>query len=125
MKKIPLLLSFLMISSAAFAKITIEKNQLYIETNSVKAPLLVVNQMLKEKSISNLKTYEKGNIHLVSFAKKDGAVKLYSVDEKGFIYDIAPFSSYSVSSTDEKGRFEFAEIPNRKYTISPKGFYLY
>lgn len=125
MKNVCLMLSFLITTSSAFAKITIKDKKIFIEDKSTSTPLLAVNDMLKDKSISKLKTYDDGKIHLISFAKKDGPVKLYSVDEKGFIYDIAPFSGYTVTKINDKGQFEFAEVPNRKYTVSSKGFYLY
>ena len=125
MKKILFFVFIFIFSFSAWTKISIKNHQLFIDTFSESAPLFLVNNMLKNQLISNLKLYENGNIHLISFSKKGGEVKIYSVDEKGYIYDIAPFSKYSISLTDKQGKFEFAEIPGRKYSISPKGFFLY
>lgn len=125
MKKTFLFVFLFIFSLPVFAKISIDNHQLFIDSSSGNVPLFLVNDMLKHQLISNLKLYEKGNIHLISFSKKGGEVKLYSVDEKGYVYDIAPFSKYSISSTDKEGKFEFKEVPGKKYSITPKGFFLY
>lgn len=96
-----------------------------MDDSSSSFPLTLVNNMLKQQLISKVKIYEDGNIHLISFSKKGEKVKIYSVDEKGFIYDISPFSKYSISSTNKQGQFEFSEEPGRKYTVNPEGFFLY
>lgn len=121
MKKTFLFVFLFIFSLPVFSKISVNNHQLFIDN----VPLFLVNSMLKQQLISKLKLYENGRIHLISFSKKGGEVKLYSVDEKGYIYDIAPFSKYSISSTDKEGQFEFTEVPGKKYTITPKGFYLY
>ena len=115
----------LVLSTSAFARIVKEKNRLFVETRQSKTPIHMVNTMLKDKSISKLKTYEDGKIHVISFSKHDGPVKLYSVDEKGYIYSIEPFSNYSISKVDNNGRFQFNEVPNRKYVVDAKGYFLY
>lgn len=109
----------------AWAKISIKDHQLFMDDSSSSFPLTLVNNMLKQQLISKVKIYEDGNIHLISFSKKGEKVKIYSVDEKGFIYDISPFSKYSISSTNKQGQFEFSEEPGRKYTVNPEGFFLY
>ena len=113
----------LFFSTFAQAKIIISKNLYYIENKSGNVPLLSVNTMVNEKTISKTVIY--GSAHLISFAVKNGPVKLYSIDEKGFTYSLEPFASYTVSSTDENGKFQFKEVPGRKYFIDAKGFFLY
>lgn len=115
----------LVLSTSAFAKIVKEKDRLFVETRNSKTPIHMVNQLIKEKKISKLKTYENGKVHVLSFSKHDGPVKLYSVDEKGYIYSIEPFSNYSISHVDDNGKFQFNEVPNRKYVVDAKGFFLY
>lgn len=115
----------LIFSTSAFAKIVKEKNRLFVESKNSKTPIHMVNTLLKEKKISKLKTYNNGKVHVISFAKHDGPEKLYSVDEKGYIYSIEPFSNYSISNVDENGKFQFKEVPNRKYIVDAKGFFLY
>jgi hypothetical protein len=125
MKKTFLFVFLFILSLPVFAKISIDNHQLFIDSSSGNVPLFLVNNMLKDQLISKLKLYENGQIHLISFSKKGGEVRLYSVDEKGYIYDIAPFSKYSIRATDKDGKFEFAEVPGRKYSVTPKGLYLY
>lgn len=114
----------LVLSTSAFARIVKEKNRLFIETNTSKSPITMVNEMIKNNTISKLKMYDSGKVHLLSFSKHDGPTKLYSVDERGYIYSIEPFSNYEVSNVDN-GKFQFKEVPNRKYVVDAKGFFLY
>lgn len=126
MKNLMTLLSLsVFFSTSAFAKIIVNKNLLYIQTSTEVAPLTTVNDLIKQNSISNLKMYGNGSAHIISYAIKKDVVKLYSVDEKGFTYAIEPFSSYNVSNTDEQGKFQFNEIPGRKFVVDSKGFFLY
>lgn len=114
----------LVLSTSAFARIVKEKNRLFIETNTSKSPITMVNDLVKNKTISKLKMYDNGKVHLLSFAKHNGPTKLYSVDEKGYIYSIEPFSNYEVSSVND-GKFQFKEVPNRRYIVDAKGYFLY
>ncbi len=114
----------LVLSTSAFAKIVKEKNRLFIETSTSKSPIHMVNSMIEKKAISKLKMYDSGKVHLLSFSKHNGPTRLYSVDEKGYIYSIEPFSNYEVSNV-ENGKFQFKEVPNRKYVVDAKGFFLY
>lgn len=84
-----------------------------------------VNDMIQKNTISNIKTYGDGNANLISFSENKGPVKLYSVDHKGFIYSIKPFSNYTVSDVDADGKFKFTEVPNRRYVVDAKGFFFY
>jgi hypothetical protein len=126
MKNLITLLSLsVFFSTSVFAKIVVDKNLLYIQTSTETVPLSTVNDMIKQNAISNLKMYGNGSAHIISYAVKKDVVKLYSVDEKGFTYAIEPFSSYNVSNTDEEGKFQFNEIPGRKFIVDPKGFFIY
>lgn len=110
-------------STSAFAKIVMKKNQYFIETKRHATPLSLVNELVKKDQITRVKVY--GNAHLISYATKEGPVKLYSVDEKGFTYAIEPFSTYSVSNIEKNGKFQFNEVPGRKYVVDAKGFFIH
>ena len=126
MPKTLTLVSFMvLVSTSAFAKIVTEKGQFYIESKQGKSALLNVNELIKKKAVSKVKMYGEGKANIISFAKNDGPETLYSVDEKGFIYAIKPFSSYSVSHVDADGKFQFKEVPKRKYVVDSKGFFFY
>ncbi|MBA2403822.1 MAG: hypothetical protein H0V66_03545 [Bdellovibrionales bacterium] len=126
MKKLVTFLALsLVLMSSAFAKIVLVKNQYFINSRAGEVPMSLVNTMIKNNTITNINLYGNGNVHLISYSTKNGPVKLYSVDEKGFTYAIEPFSSYSVSSTEPNGKFSFNEVPGRKYTVNSKGFFLY
>lgn len=115
--------SSLLLSQIAFAKITTAKDNYFIQTSQGDIPIILVNTMIKEKKISAIMLY--GDANLISYATKDGVVKLYSVDAKGFTYSIEPFASYNVTSTELDGKFQFKEKPDRKYFVDAKGFFLY
>lgn len=125
MKAVLMILALSLLTSSSFAKIISTDDKFFITTKDGQIPLSSVNDMLKSKTISKIKLYGDGSAHIISFAKKKGPMKLYSVDEKGFIYSIKPFSEYSVTKVDENGKFSFQEDPKRKYTVSPKGFFFY
>ena len=124
MKKFFIFVLLNLISLSLFAAITSEKGKYYITSKNGKAPLLKVNELLSNKKIKNVKIYDNGRINAISF-KNGKERKLYSVDSKGFIYSIAPFSKYDISKVHTNGKFEFKQIPNRKYTVNEKGFFLY
>lgn len=111
------------LSTSAFAAIVSSKGQYFIETKSGVQPLMAVNEMIQKNTISNIKTY--GSANLISFSEKKGPVTLYSIDHKGFIYSIKPFSGYTVSDVDAEGKFKFSEVPNRQYVVDAKGYYFY
>lgn len=115
----------LLISTSALAKIVSDNGQYFVETKDGKKPLMNVNDMIKKKTISKVKIYGDGKVNLISFAKDDGPMQLHSVDEKGFIYNIEPFSKYEVTEVFSDGKFTFKEAPNRKYTVNSKGLFLY
>ena len=124
MKKwiLPLLV---LMTSSAFANIVSSKGEYFVETKNGKNPIMNVNEMVKNETISKIQTYGEGKVHMISFSKENGPVMLYSVDEKGFIYSIKPYSAYTVSSVDKDGKVSFKEVPKRKFSVDAKGFFLY
>lgn len=110
---------------AVQAKIIQQNDEFAIETKKGVAPIFMVNKLIRENSISRIKVYGNGNVHLLSFAKNGESEMLYSVDEKGFIYSIKPFSSYTVSKVEADGMFQFEEKPGIKYKITSSGFFLH
>ena len=122
-KTLTLLALSTVLTSSAFAAVVSSKGQYFIETNNGVQPIMTVNDMIEKNTISNIKTY--GNANLISFSAKKGPVTLYSIDHKGFIYSIKPFSSYTVNEVDSDGKIKFSEVPNRKYVVDAKGFYFY
>lgn len=115
----------LMLSTSAFAKIVTNDGQFFIKTKKGTHPIMSVNELIEKKEISQIKMYGKGNVHVLSFATKKGPEKLYSVDQKGFIYSIKPFSDYSISKVDANGKFQFKQVPKRNYVVDAKGFFFY
>lgn len=107
------------------SKIVTHNGEFFIVTQQQRVPIFLINQLVEKGQISRVKLYGAGNAHLISFSKDtDKKEKLYSVDEKGFIYSISPFSDYSVTEVDDYGKFKFREIQNKKFFISNKGFFL-
>lgn len=106
-------------------KIVTHNGEFFIVSNHQRVPIFLVNQLVEKGEISRVKLYGAGNAHLISFSKdSDKKEKLYSVDEKGFIYSINPFVDYSVTEVDDQGKFKFREVQNKKFFISDKGFFL-
>ena len=120
-----LFIFLLLTSTNSFARIVHTKDKLFMEQNGDRIPIDSVNNLIREKKISKIRLYGEGKVHLISFAKKDDKEKLYSVDEKGFIYSLDPFTNYHVKAIHEDGRVSFKEVPDKKYRISSKGFFLY
>lgn len=112
-------------STASFGRIVHSKDKLFLEQNGERIPIETVNQLVKDKTISKIRLYGEGKVHLISFAKKGDAEKLYSVDDKGFIYSLSPFTNYKVKDIDGEGKISFQEAPGKKYRISSKGFFFY
>jgi hypothetical protein len=121
-------LSFLfclsLLTPAAFAKIAVKGDKVFIESKGERTPLMMVNSMIKKKEISKLKLYGSGAANVISFAKKGEDEKLYSVDRNGFIYAIEPFSNYEVNQVDSDGLVQFKEVPGKSYRITSKGFFI-
>jgi len=107
------------------SKIVNQNGEFFVVNNQERIPIFIVNQLIEKGELSRIKLYGAGSAHLISFKKNnDKEEKLYSVDEKGFIYSISPFTDYSVTDVDELGNFKFRETQNKKFFINPKGFFL-
>ena len=118
-------MSFLL-SSSVMGKVVINKDQLFLETKGGgRTPISNLNTMLDKREIKNLKLYGEGSAHIVSFAKEKGKEKNYSIDHRGYIYDIEPFSNYTVSKVYKNGDVEFKEVPGRRYKVTSEGYYIY
>ncbi len=115
----------LLLSPSLQARIVLQKDGFFIESKNSKMPIDLLNTYVRNKEISQVKLFASGNVHLVSFAKNNEKEKLYSVDEKGFIYSINPFTNYDVKSVDAEGYVHFKQENRRKYRIDSKGFFLY
>lgn len=124
--KLLCVLSFF-VATTAFAKVVINKDQLFLETSAGgRTPISNLNTMIEKREISKLKLYGDGKTHIVSFAKKKGGKeKNYSVDHRGFIYEIEPFSNYTITKVHENGDVEFKEAPGKKYKVTSEGYYIY
>lgn len=107
------------------AKIINREGVFFIDSGAETIPMLMVNELIQKKKISQIILYAQGDVHLVSFAKEGGATKLYSVDSQGFIYDLEPFANYEVKKINTNGTFEFKQRPGVSFHVSSKGFYLH
>jgi len=125
MKNLFKIVLLLTVTSTAFAKVIMVKDQLFLKEDGKEVPLFLVNKMIEEKVITNIKLYDDGNVNLVSYAKTGESSKLYSIDSKGFVYAIEPYAKYEVKSVDKKGRIQFKEDPKHKYQVTAKGFFIH
>ena len=125
MKRILSSLLFILVSTHAFAKIVISEDKLYLRKGGDSIPLVFVNDLIEKKLVSEVKLFGKGDIHLISFAKNGEKEKIYSVDEKGYVYSIEPFASYSIKDINKKGLVEFKQAPGKRYRINSKGIFVY
>lgn len=119
------ILVFVSLYSSVQAKIIQNDDEFSIQTQKGVTPIFMVNKLIKENAVSKIKVYANGNIHLLSFSKGDEIEKLYSVDEKGYIYAIEPFSSFTVLKVENDGQIQFKEKPGVKYKVSSNGFFLH
>lgn len=113
-------------AQASFAKVIIKNDQFFLETTAGRTPMSTLNNLIEKREISKLKLHGDGKAHVVSFVKKkDNGEKLYSIDHRGFIYDIKPFSNYTVSKVYDNGDIEFKEEPGKRYKITSEGYFIY
>lgn len=124
MKKILAIFILFMISLDSNARIIFQKERLYLQSNGEQRPLSMVNELIQKNAISKVKIYDNGGINLISFSTRSGEEKIYSVDEKGFVYSIAPFTNFSISRIGH-GLVEFKQFPGRQYRIDRNGYFLY
>jgi len=111
-------------STISFAKIIKKSDQLYVKSTHREEPIHLINNLIKEGSVSKITIFGNGSINLLSFAKKGGDEKIYSVDEKGFAYAIEPFASFTIEKTTKDGRFQFHQKPAKQYYVNSEGFFL-
>lgn len=115
----------ILVTSSAFAKVVINKDKLFLDTTAGRTPISTLNTMIEKKEVKKLKLHGDGKAHVVSFSKNKGNEKLYSIDHRGFIYDIQPFSDYTVSKVYENGDIEFKEAPGKRYKVTSEGYFVY
>lgn len=125
MKSALTLIAFVLLTSSAFARIVEIEHRYYVETNGVEEPISLLNDLVVKKQISTIKIYSGGKLNMVSFAKKGEKEKHYSVDGKGFMYEIQPFSNYRVSRIDRQNMIHFAEAPKKRFFINSDGFFIH
>lgn len=123
--KVQLIMVLMIFSTMSFAKIIKKSDQLYVKSSHGEEPITLVNNLMKEGSISKITIFANGSINLLSFAKKGGSEKIYSVDEKGFAYAIEPFASYTIEKMTQDGRFQFHQRPAKQYYVNAEGFFLH
>jgi hypothetical protein len=108
----------------ALGKIIKKEDGVFIQSSGKEKEVFLVNQLLKKGLLSNLTTYKDGQIHLLSFKTINKPLRLYSVDSKGFIYDIKPFSEYEVSEVTPAQYFKFKELPKKSFRVDAHGFFV-
>lgn len=123
--KATLILLAMLLSSTSFARIVSLDHRYYIETNGKEEPIYLLNSLIEKKAVKTIKIYGGGNINVISFAKNNGPEQLYSIDEKGYMYAIEPFSKYKISKIHNNNLIQFAEAPNKRFFINSQGYYIY
>lgn len=125
MKSALTLISLLIVlKSTAFAKVVIIDDKVYLRKDGQQIPVFMVNEMIEKEKVNKVNLFGEGRIHLISFASKGENEKLYSIDDKGYIYSIEPFSKYKVNKVVDKERFVFQEVPKKKFRVTEKGFFI-
>jgi hypothetical protein len=126
MKLNVLTLMFLSIcfSANAWSKIISHEGKMYLRDSGKQVPLELVNELVKKGEVSEVTLFEGGEVRMLSFARKGQPARIYSVDQKGFVYSIEPFTNYRVKTT-KKGLVQFHEEPKRFYKIDPNGIFTY
>lgn len=116
---------FLLSMNSIQAKIINREGVFYLGSGSESTPIIMLNELIQQKKVSQIILYAQGSIHLLSFAKEGEKPKLYSVDAKGFIYALDPYMNYEIKKINSNGTFEFKQRPGLSYHVSSKGFYLH
>ena len=86
----------MVLKSAAFAKIVMIDDKVFLRKDGRQVPVFVVNELIEKDKVKKVNLYGEGKVHLISFATKNEKEKLYSVDDQGYIYSIEPFADYKV-----------------------------
>ncbi len=114
----------IVMKSSAFAKIVMIDDKVYLRKDGQQIPVFVVNELIEKDRVSKVHLFGDGNVHLISFAQKGDLEKLYSVDEKGYIYAIEPYSRFKVSKIVDGERFVFEELPKKNFRVTNQGFFI-
>ena len=114
----------IVLKSTAFAKIVMIDDKVYLRKDGQQIPVFVVNDLIEKEKVKKVHLFGDGKVHLISFAEKGEKEKLYSVDDKGYIYAIEPYAKYKVSKVVDKERFVFQEVPNKQFRVTSKGFFI-
>jgi hypothetical protein len=118
-----IVLSFL-VSPVVQAKIVVEENTFFIESKGNRSPISLLNNLAKDKEISQVKLFAEGHVNIVAFAKEGEEEKLYSVSEDGYAYSIAPFTDYEIKEIDSAGLVRFQEDSKNQYRVNSEGFFI-
>ncbi|MES2527851.1 MAG: hypothetical protein V4598_12230 [Bdellovibrionota bacterium] len=114
----------IVMKSTAFAKIVMIDDKVYLRKDGQQVPVFVVNELIEKEKVKKVHLFGEGKIHLISFAEGKDEEKLYSVDDKGYIYAIAPYSKYRVKDVIDNERFVFQEVPGKRFRVTGKGFFI-
>ena len=114
----------IVLKSTAFAKIVMIDDKVYLRKDGQQVPVFVVNELIEKEKVKKVNLFGDGKVHLISFAAKGEEEKLFSVDNKGYIYAIEPYTKYRVSKVLDKDHFVFKEVPKKKFRITDKGFFI-
>lgn len=113
------------LKSAAFAKIVMIDDRVYMRNDGKQVPVFLVNDLIDKEKVKKVNLYDGGKLHLISFAISGEREKLYSVDEQGYMYSIEPFSKFQVDKVSDNGRFQFRQMPGKLYRVTEKGFFIH
>jgi hypothetical protein len=112
------------LKSPLSAKIVMIDDEVYLRKDGQQIPVFVVNQLIAKEKVKKVHLFGEGRIHLISFAENGEEEKLYSVDDKGYIYSIEPYSRYRVSKIVDNEHFIFQEEPKKNFRVTSKGFFI-
>ena len=112
------------VQTKADGKIIKKEDGIFIQTGELEKEIFLVNQLIKKGDLSSLTIYQDGRLNLISFKTTLNTKKLYSVDSKGFIYDIKPYSGYEISEISPSQYFKFKEIPKKYFSVDKNGFFI-
>ena len=114
----------IVLKSTAFAKVVMIDDKVYLRKDGQQVPVFVVNDLIEKEKVKKVNLFGDGKIHLISFAVGKEEEKLFSIDDKGFIYAIEPFAKYRVKDVFDNERFVFKEVPGKRFRVNGKGFFI-
>lgn len=115
----------IVLKSAAFAKIVMIDDKVYLRNDGRQVPVFLVNELIEKGKVKKVHLFGEGKVHLISFATKNEREVLYSVDNQGYIYAIEPYAKFSVEKITDGGRFRFKQQPGKDYRVTDKGFFIH